>query len=737
MKLTRYLIYFIISAWACAFAQPELTNTEATNVDTEPESIAWRQALDIAGVVKSGNFTAANQSLYTVVANATVTDPGTPAEGEGFSVLVRNGTATIGGIGYTATGTDWPVVHRVYHSGAWATKASSTYNPASVAITGGTATGLTSASATTLTARDVLNVGEQGTFDGEIRLKNSSASAETRLTTQATDVRAVNWPDLAGEIALTTGAQTLDGKTLTGVVSAGITGDLTTLGNIELGNASDTTLARGAAGRLTVEGVNVPTISSTDTLTNKTLTSPTINGATISGTFSGTLELDGPQTGDNIRLGPIPSTNGFGGVWFGSNATSPSASNYTFLGDANESFLNGATALYFRIANATKASIDSSGNFAVDTNTLYVDASNNRIGVGTSSPANPLQVTGFGCFGGATTNQAFVGALSGYAGVWLSNPSPEATITPDFGNYNFLKDTDAIIFNAPTGDTIKFRINNGSDLFNVGTTNSIFGNTIAFSGNSGTWNGATIAGAQTMSGQLTLTGQSASADNSAMTRGLVDYRQNKYAEEIMTLNPGTFPNGPDVVTGTGQINKFGYGAILQTGTTTGSTAIISAGNQAVDHFLTSVGVDHRYAQWDNPKTFSWVVTPIDFDSSCRAWCFFGGPSTVAAADLTAKGYAIKMDGSALKVQAHDGTTLTTSASLATLTTRLKYVIRIETDGAGGWECYLNNASVGSGGGGPTGFSGIVQTACSIAITNGAGTAHAYIYSGDIKRIEEY
>lgn len=41
------------------------------------------------------------------------------------------------------------------------------------------------------------------------------------------------------------------------------------VGSVELGHASDTTLSRSAAGVLAVEGVAVPTISSTNTLTNK------------------------------------------------------------------------------------------------------------------------------------------------------------------------------------------------------------------------------------------------------------------------------------------------------------------------------------------------------------------------------------------------------------------------------------------------------------------------------------
>lgn len=43
---------------------------------------------------------------------------------------------------------------------------------------------------------------------------------------------------------------------------------------IQLGHASDTTLARSAAGQITVEGVSVATASNTLTLTNKTLTAP-------------------------------------------------------------------------------------------------------------------------------------------------------------------------------------------------------------------------------------------------------------------------------------------------------------------------------------------------------------------------------------------------------------------------------------------------------------------------------
>ncbi len=77
---------------------------------------------DYQGVseVKSSNFTAANNGFYVTTATCTVADP-TPAEGQGFSVVIRNGTTTIGGTAYATAGV---LVRRIYHSGAWASYAS-------------------------------------------------------------------------------------------------------------------------------------------------------------------------------------------------------------------------------------------------------------------------------------------------------------------------------------------------------------------------------------------------------------------------------------------------------------------------------------------------------------------------------------------------------------------------------------------------------------------------------------
>jgi hypothetical protein len=88
-------------------------NTKFVTPKTFNDASKWSTKQNI-GIVVSSSLTASNDTNYNVVANATFTDP-TPAEGKGYVVFVRNGTATIGGVGY-AVGR---IIYRVFHSGAW------------------------------------------------------------------------------------------------------------------------------------------------------------------------------------------------------------------------------------------------------------------------------------------------------------------------------------------------------------------------------------------------------------------------------------------------------------------------------------------------------------------------------------------------------------------------------------------------------------------------------------------
>jgi hypothetical protein len=115
-------------------ANKDTDGTLAANSDTKyPSQKAVKTYADIkqsTSIEVTGNLTAVLNSYYINTASATYTDP-TPSQGKGFVVLVRNGTATVGGTGYSVAGT---LIFRYYHSGAWANYYQSAYNDATSSI---------------------------------------------------------------------------------------------------------------------------------------------------------------------------------------------------------------------------------------------------------------------------------------------------------------------------------------------------------------------------------------------------------------------------------------------------------------------------------------------------------------------------------------------------------------------------------------------------------------------------
>jgi len=132
------------------------------------------------------------------------------------------------------------------------------------------------------------------TINGDITLPAGTALVSTDIgsSVQAYDADLTTWAGVtpgtgvatalavnvgsAGSVVLNGGALgTPSSGTLTnatGLPVGSVVGDTSTalgVGSIELGHATDTTIARSGAGAITVEGVAVPTISSTNTLTNK------------------------------------------------------------------------------------------------------------------------------------------------------------------------------------------------------------------------------------------------------------------------------------------------------------------------------------------------------------------------------------------------------------------------------------------------------------------------------------
>jgi hypothetical protein len=114
-------------------------------------------------------------------------------------------------------------------------------------------------------------------------------------------------------------------------------------------------------------------------------------------TFFGVLCGDALNTGTPAD-GSITTAKLAGGLSVGLTAGSASTAALYFTGDANTGLYSpGADQLAITTGGTGRLTIDASGNVNIDSNTLYVDAANNRVGLGTSSPSQQLSVaTGSG-----------------------------------------------------------------------------------------------------------------------------------------------------------------------------------------------------------------------------------------------------------------------------------------------------------------------------------------------------
>ena len=85
------------------------------------------------------------------------------------------------------------------------------------------------------------------------------------------------------------------------------------------------------------------------------------------------------------RIGVIPIDSNYSGIWFSTAATSPSSSNYSFLGDVSSTFLNGPTNLYLRTANSTRVTITSGSVTLQDaTDLCFQTTTGSKIGLYTT-----------------------------------------------------------------------------------------------------------------------------------------------------------------------------------------------------------------------------------------------------------------------------------------------------------------------------------------------------------------
>ena len=264
-------------------------------------------------------------------------------------------------------------------------------------------------------------------------------TASNTLTFTGTDASSVDF-GAGGTVLYSGGALgTPSSGTLTnatGLPVSGITASTSTalgVGSIELGHATDTTIARSAAGVVTIEGVEVVTLSRTQTLTNKTLTLPNIGGtgAAFSGSTSGTTTVVATAAAGTTTLTLPAATDTLVGkattdtltnktIAAGSNAISglvnanlSGTAGITNANLANSSVTIGTTAIALGASSTTiagltsiDATVGSTSFFATPTSpALFAAGTAVTIGAttGTTTVRNSLVVTGDLTINGTTT----------------------------------------------------------------------------------------------------------------------------------------------------------------------------------------------------------------------------------------------------------------------------------------------------------------------------------------------
>ena len=241
--------------------------------------------------------------------------------------------------------------------------------------------------------------------NGVTATTQSAGDNSTKVATTAYVDSIVTAQDLDFAGGTGTGSVDLDSQTFT---IAGTANEIET-------SASGQTITIGLPSSVTVGTLNATTLGGTlSTAAQPNITSVgTLSSLAVSGDVtidSTTLYVDSsnnrigigttlPAAGHildiNTASGSYPRISGTdqANVRLRLNNGGAGGRAYEIVGGLNGAN-NSSFSIYDATAAATRLAIDSSGNLTVDTNTFVVDAANNRVGVGTSTPKNTAHING-------------------------------------------------------------------------------------------------------------------------------------------------------------------------------------------------------------------------------------------------------------------------------------------------------------------------------------------------------
>lgn len=325
----------------------------------------------------------------------------------------------------------------------------------------------------------------------------SAAIADTKLATISTAGKVANSATTAvsTNTANAIVARDASGNFAAGTITAALTGNASTattlqtartINGVSFNGSADITVT-AAAGTLTgttlAANVTASSLTSVGTLANLTVTNP------ITGSVTGS---SGSTTGNAATATALQTARNINGVSFNGTADiTVAAAAGTLTGTT---LASGVTASSLTSVG-TLSSLTVSGNLTVDTNTLFVDAPNNRVGIGTTSPSHALSIVNaalgiVSLKGGNATDQgsAYRLELAGGTGT-LAAFGDRARLfggTPD-ALVSIFTGTQPLTFDVNAAE--RMRLTASGDLgLGASTITAIFGRTLQIS--DGTANGS-------------------------------------------------------------------------------------------------------------------------------------------------------------------------------------------------------------------------------------------------------
>ena len=223
---------------------------------------------------------------------------------------------------------------------------------------------------------------------------------------------------------------------------------------------------------VTVSGLFFSTsgaLTVTGTISGGNVTAPTATFTTLTGTT--TAGTTATFTSGSFTSLTGVSTTVTSGIFSAGSATAPSVAVGTGTTYKPGIYSPGADQLAISTSGTGRIIVDASGNVNIDSNTLYVDAANNRVGIGTTSPGFALATKGdiaLGKAGNASTELRFDGSIAG-EGIGAS-----ASIQGTYTNYG-TSSAGALVFKTNIGSVTdpseKARIDSSGRLL-VGTSSA-------------------------------------------------------------------------------------------------------------------------------------------------------------------------------------------------------------------------------------------------------------------------